>query len=175
MLEKAFEKFTAANGALTYSLVTTLSALTEIKRFIPPYCPVGSKTVIPGLLFQTQQLPSDLGIVTADSFSPRISVYLHSMQLKGLHSLEESFRSYLRQLCESESRLESKLLSKNMYKSVIKERCLSVIAHNTWQTLDKPVKVLIRKQVPGQEPLYVIQDNVCIPFYFAQPHIVLLV
>jgi len=167
LLETKIESIKKTKSVLTYTLTDAPPVLTEIKRYLPPACLAGPKTVIPGLLFQTQQLPSELAGVANDAFAPRIPLYLHSLELKGLETLEESFRSYLRQLCESESRLEAKLLSKSTQGAVISQRALTLVAHNTWHALGQPAVCIIKKMGSQSNAQYVLQTPFRVPTYYS--------
>jgi hypothetical protein len=69
---------------------------------VPIECLIGQRSIIPGVLTQTQQLPHSLALFTKELYAPTREIYMHDLDLSGLNQLEESFRAYLRKLCESE-------------------------------------------------------------------------
>ena len=99
---------------------------------------------------------------------------MHDLDLSGLNQLEESFRAYLRKLCESEQRLENKGLSITTRNAVVSQRRLEVFAHNTWRMLTLPQSIIINKVVSPTSSVFQIKGPLVVKGFITQPHIILL-
>jgi len=110
---------TKTGATLRFAVRDGAKVFSSLSQLVPSNCPVGPTSTVPGILFQTQQFPQDIESITKESFAPLKQIYLHSLELGGLASLENTFLAYLRRLCSSEQRLEDKGLNSTTRNAMI--------------------------------------------------------